>query len=296
MKASLILPSLLLSIAIPVAALSTSTIYSDIVTNHIYADPVIHFSDTGLVSGYDQGNFGVDNEINRVEALKVIMEYWNVEDPSESLEMEFTDLEEDAWYLESLEKALSLGIVSGYPDGTFLPENSVNRVEALKMILISGGISIPTSDDEFWYAGYLDYAIENGLLTSTSTGDYSPEATLTRGEFIDLLYRLDNNPYTGEDEYGVASYYGWSFDGRTTASGIPLEAYGYMAAHKTLPFGTWLRCTNLDNNEYVDVEVVDRGPFIEGRIIDLTPGAFEEIGSLGSGILNVRIEILSTEE
>ncbi|MFT7183710.1 MAG: hypothetical protein ACI9QC_000029 [Oceanicoccus sp.] len=296
MKASLIIPSLLVSLIIPVVALSSSTVYSDVPVNHIYAGPVMHFTDTGLVSGYDAGNFGVDNEINRVEALKVIMEYWEVQDPSENVEMTFTDLEEEAWYLESLEKALSLGIVSGYPDGSFQPESSVNRVEALKMILISGGMDIPSSDDEYWYAGYLDYAIENGLLTSTADADYDPEATLTRGEFIDLLYRLEKNPYTGEDEYGVASYYGYSFDGRNTASGIPLEAYGYMAAHKTLPFGTWVRATNLDNNEYVDVEIVDRGPFIEGRIIDLTPGAFEEIGSLGSGILNVRIEILSTEE
>jgi len=295
MKALLILPSILLSLAIPVAALSSSTIYSDVETHHIYAPAITHFTDTGLVSGYDNGSFGVDNEINRVEALKIIMEYWNVEAPSEEIELSFTDTEAGAWYEESLKKALSLEIVSGYPDGSFLPDATVNRVEALKMILISGGMNIPSSDDEFWYAGYLDYAIDNALLTSTASGDYDPDALLTRGEFLDLLYRLENNPYTGEDEYGVASYYGYSFDGANTASGVPLEAYGYMAAHKTLPFGTWVRVTNLANNESVDVEIVDRGPYIEGRIIDLTPGSFEEIGWLGSGILNVRIEILAEE-
>lgn len=296
MKAYQILPAILISLAIPMAALSSSTVYSDVPINHIYSEAIMHFTDTGLVTGYDNGTFGVDNEINRVEALKVIMEYWDVEDPSETMELNFTDIETETWYQVPLEKALSLEIINGYPDGSFQPDNSVNRVEALKMVLLSGEISIPASDDEYWYAGYLDYAIQKALLTSSEDGDYDPQATLTRGEFMDLLYRLENNVFTGEDEYGVASYYGYSFDGVNTASGTALEAYGYMAAHKTLPFGTWVRCTNLDNNEYVDVEIVDRGPYIEGRVIDLTPAAFEEIGWLGSGILNVRIEILAEQE
>jgi rare lipoprotein A len=164
------------------------------------------------------------------------------------------------------------------------------------MIMLSGGMTVPEGDGEFWYAGYLDYAIQNALLTSGPDGDYDPEATLTRGEFVDLLYRLENNEYTGEDEYGVASYYSYSFDGANTASGVALDAYSGMAAHKTLPFGTWVRVTNLNNNESVDVEIVDRGPFVEGRIIDLTPAAFEEIAWLSSGIVNVRIEVLEDQE
>jgi len=296
MKALLSIPALLLSLAIPVAALSSATNYSDVEAHHIYAPAVTHFTDTGLVGGYDDGSFGVDNEINRVEALKIITEYWEVPFPENTVDITFTDTEIDAWYEEYIEKALSLEIISGYPDGSFKPEQNVNRVEALKMVMLSGGMEVPTSEDEYWYAGYLDYAIQNALLTSGPEGDYDPEAELTRGEFIDLLYRLENNEYTGEDEYGVASYYSYSFDGANTASGVPLDAYSGMAAHKTLPFGTMVRVTNIHNNESVDVEIVDRGPFIEGRIIDLTPASFEEIGWLSSGILNVRIEVLNDPE
>jgi len=296
MKALLSIPALLLSLAIPVAALSSATNYSDVEAHHIYAPAVTHFTDTGLVGGYDDGSFGVDNEINRVEALKIITEYWEVPFPENTVDIAFTDTEVDAWYEEYIGKALSLGIISGYPDGSFKPEQNVNRVEALKMVMLSGGMEVPTSEDEYWYAGYLDYAIQNALLTSGPEGDYDPEAELTRGEFIDLLYRLENNAYTGEDEYGVASYYSYSFDGANTASGVPLDAYSGMAAHKTLPFGTMVRVTNIHNNESVDVEIVDRGPFIEGRIIDLTPASFEEIGWLSSGILNVRIEVLNDPE
>lgn len=293
MKAPLILTSLLLSLAIPVAALSSSTVYSDMVSNHIYAPAVMHFTDTGLVRGYEDGTFGVDDEINRVEALQVIMNYWGVAASGDAVELSFTDIDAAAWYAEPLQTALQAGIVSGYPDGSFQPENTVNRVEALKMITLSGGVEIPASEDEFWYAGYLNYAVENALLNAGAEGDYDPEASLTRGEFLDILYRLDGNPYAGETEYGVASYYGYSFNGVNTASGRPLEAYGFMTAHRTLPFGTWIRVTNLNNNEYVDVEVVDRGPHVDGRVVDLTPAAFEAIGSLGAGILNVRIEVLN---
>ncbi len=296
MKNKIILLAFFLGLYSPTNTLANIIMYADVPENHIYAPAIEYFTEKGLLKGYDDGEFGVDSEINRVEALKIIMDYWGVEAATEEVALNFSDIEKGAWYENSLKQAFTLNIIQGYPDGTFLPNQSVNRVEALKMILQSGGYEIPSSNDEFWYAGYLDYAIQNDLLNSGNEGDYNPEATLTRGEFVDLLYRLENNPYTGEDEYGIASYYSYSFDGANTASGTPLEAYGFMAAHKNLEFGTWVRVTNLNNNEYVDVKIVDRGPYVEGRIIDLTPAAFESIASLGSGIINVRIEILANKK
>lgn len=296
MKALLTLPALLLSLAIPVAALSSSTIYLDVPSNHIYAPAITHFTDTGLVSGYGDGSFGPEQDINRVEALKILMDYWQPEAAAEILPVSFTDLETDAWYLDSLESAVSLGIVSGYPDGSFKPEQTVNKAEALKMILLSGGLNFTAQEGENWHAPYMDYAIAEGLITIEDSGTYEPEKTLTRGEFMELLYRMEQNPYqSNTTEYGVASYYSYSMNGVNTASGRALEAYGNMAAHKTLPFGTWIRVTNLANNKYVDVMVVDRGPYTEGRVVDLSPAAFEAIGSLGSGLLNVRIEVLAKD-
>jgi rare lipoprotein A len=143
-----------------------------------------------------------------------------------------------------------------------------------------------------WFSAYIAYGSEHALLVPDSMGDYLPSAELTRGELADLIYRFKKEPYTSQVEYGIASYYGYSFDGHNTASGTALNAYGYMAAHKTLPFGTIVRITNLSTNTYVDVEVVDRGPYTEGYVIDLTPTAFEQIGSLSTGILNVRLEVL----
>jgi rare lipoprotein A (peptidoglycan hydrolase) len=138
----------------------------------------------------------------------------------------------------------------------------------------------------------MSYATQNQLLVPNSNWDYLPNQALTRGELADILYREMESPMTETIEFGVASYYADYFHGRSTASGAILDVNAPMAAHPSLPFGTMIRVTNLANNQSVNLEVLDRGPYLAGRIVDLTPWAFEEIGHLGSGILNVRLEVL----
>jgi rare lipoprotein A len=91
---------------------------------------------------------------------------------------------------------------------------------------------------------------------------------------------------------GYASWYGWKFHGRLTASGEIFDMGKLTAAHPTLPFGTILRVTNTANNESVEVKVNDRGPFVEGRIIDLSKAAADAIGMSGSGVAWVRLELM----
>lgn len=95
-------------------------------------------------------------------------------------------------------------------------------------------------------------------------------------------------------ETGEASWYGPGFHGRKTANGERFDTYDLTAAHKTLPFGTLLKVTNLENNLYTIVRINDRGPFIKGRIIDLSKAAKEEIGMGGTTM--VRIEQITEEE
>ena len=98
-----------------------------------------------------------------------------------------------------------------------------------------------------------------------------------------------------EAEYfqnGVASFYGEQWNGRRTANGEIFNTYELTAAHKTLPFGTKVRVTNESNGKSVIVRINDRGPFVKGRIIDLSTAAFASIGSTDSGIAKVKLEIL----
>ena len=92
---------------------------------------------------------------------------------------------------------------------------------------------------------------------------------------------------------GVASYYHDKFHGRKTASGVRYHKDSLTCAHRTLPFGTKLKVTNLYNGDTVIVTVNDRGPFIKGRVIDLSKAAAKEIGMLGKGLQKVKIKIVN---
>lgn len=91
---------------------------------------------------------------------------------------------------------------------------------------------------------------------------------------------------------GIASYYGDEFVGRKTASGEIYRHEYLTAAHRSLPFGTRVLITNLDNQKQVLVTINDRGPFIKGRIIDLSKSAAEKVGMIVVGTANVRLQII----
>lgn len=101
-----------------------------------------------------------------------------------------------------------------------------------------------------------------------------------------------NAESSGYKETGMASYYASKFQNRKTASGELLNNNSMTAAHKTLPFGTVVIVRNLNNGKSVKVRINDRGPFIKGRIIDLTKTAFSQIANLDKGVAKVEIRVV----
>jgi len=97
---------------------------------------------------------------------------------------------------------------------------------------------------------------------------------------------------TGYTESGQASYYADMFENRKTASGELYKHNLKTAAHKKLPFGSYVKVTNIQNGKNVTVKINDRGPFVKGRIIDLSKSAFSSIGNTSSGLINVKIEVI----
>jgi len=95
-------------------------------------------------------------------------------------------------------------------------------------------------------------------------------------------------------ETGMASWYGKKFHGRKTASGERFNMYKMTAAHRTLPFGSKVKVTSIENKKSVVVRINDRGPFTKGRIIDLSYSAAKKIDMIKKGVVKVRIEVLST--
>jgi len=101
----------------------------------------------------------------------------------------------------------------------------------------------------------------------------------------------DSN-WVGYTESGKASYYAMKFQSKKTASGELYDRAKNTAAHKKLPFGTKVRVTNIKNNRSVIVKINDRGPFVKGRIVDLSSSAFSRIANLDTGIIEVKIEVI----
>ena len=124
----------------------------------------------------------------------------------------------------------------------------------------------------------------------------APQAlTASSPDAVDLsTLDIPRGPAVLEDlGSGVASYYGKRFHGRRTANGERFDMTAMTAAHKTLPFGTYVRVTNRSNRRSVTVRINDRGPFIRGRTIDLSRAAAEEIGMIQRGHASVTMEIVA---
>jgi len=93
-------------------------------------------------------------------------------------------------------------------------------------------------------------------------------------------------------EVGLASFYADKYHGKPTASGETFDMNALTAAHRTLPFGTLVRVTQLDNNRSVVVRINDRGPFVAGRVIDVSRAAAEQLQITRAGLAKVRVEIV----
>ncbi len=128
-------------------------------------------------------------------------------------------------------------------------------------------------------------ALAAALGLSACTGS-SPRFTASP-----VVRVVTGGPYFAREE-GYASYYADEFHGRKTSNGETFDMNALTAAHKALPFNTRLKVTNLDNGSSVVVRVNDRGPFVEGRIIDLSLAGAKAIGMLGPGTARVLLEVI----
>ena len=124
------------------------------------------------------------------------------------------------------------------------------------------------------------------------------ESSITEARLAAVQKTQMNHPLVrpvrlkGAYQVGTASWYGEYFQGRDTASGEPYDMYDLTAAHPTLPLGSFVRVTNLSNGRAVILRVNDRGPVVEGRIIDVSYGAAQILGMSGRGIQRVRLDLI----
>lgn len=279
--------------------LNTTPMFSDIPVGSTHYYAIKYLKEHNIIHGYDDGTFRSSKEINRAEALKIILGAIS-KDPQKKDVPTFDDVKETAWFYAVVLQGYQNEIIKGYPDGLFHPEQTITRVEALKMALLQENKPIPTdvtvrpySDvpTDVWYTPYAKVSKDRGLFVETRTngGALLPAATVSRGEFAEMMYHLieSNNGAI----FSRATYYSDFFAGRGTSSGVPYNPDILTAAHKTLPFGTIVDVINLANGEKVEVQINDRGPYATGISLDLSKSAFASIAATSAGIINVEFKI-----
>jgi rare lipoprotein A len=135
--------------------------------------------------------------------------------------------------------------------------------------------------------GLLIVGLGAAQAPNTSEASSAPTSPIRR-KAADRQKTAKTKPY----QVGTASWYGEYFDGKPTASGEDYDMYDMTAAHPTLPLGSYVRVTNLRNGRAVIVKVNDRGPIVQGRIIDLSYGAARVLEFESRGIQKVRLDVV----
>jgi rare lipoprotein A len=255
--------------------------------------------DNNLIDGYDDGTFKPDNEVNRAEALKMVMKAIKGTTTTNKEKFSFEDIKSTDWFYTYVLAAWNNYLVTGYPDGLFHPERTINLAESLKIILKQEGNPIPVSVSEKpfadveisdWYAPYAQVAKDRTIvLEGRGDGYIHADRNITRGTLANLLYRTIRSK--DSSRFAIASWYGDLLAHQSTASGEPFIPDHFTVAHKTLPFGTKLLVTDIANGKSVEVTVNDRGPYVTGVDLDLSKSAFEALAPAGAGIINTEYQI-----
>ncbi len=172
--------------------------FPDVPEDHVNYEAIEYLDEAGVINGYEDGTFGPDNQVNRAEAMKMILVALGVSVEG-SFEVGFDDVTEADWFFNYVMKAAELEIVGGYDDGEFKPGNAVNLAETLKMLLLTAGVEVVESVDydlfsdvssDAWFAPHVLYARDKNLITADDSGAIYPGQDMTRSAFAEVVYRL----------------------------------------------------------------------------------------------------------
>lgn len=299
------------------AAEKGAATFSDVNAGTRYFMGVPYVVTRGFMKGNEDGSFGLEKTETRLEALYAIMKAVNpkIDQMSASSESKsiFRDVRKNSYAYEAVNEAYENGVLESLNlrKNYLKPTAPVTTGEVLHMYnsalhrdanaaLIELKYELKTTLPDDWaYTNDVRLALSEGVLIQKADGTLAidPTQKLSRGDFAVLMYRLAATRTEGT-RFGLASWYG---DGLSKVKvdgdrGKALAAQGLTAANRTLPMGTILRVTNELNGKSVEVVVNDRGPYIAGRIVDLSRSAFSAIENVGAGTASVKIEIVNEIE
>lgn len=184
MKKIFLVLSVIFAVFVTMASIALG--YSDVEDNDPFVEAINYLTDKGVISGYPDGTYRPESTINRAELLKIVVEAaYDTIPESYTSQQCFSDIEVGAWYTKYVCFAKDEGIVNGYPDGSFKPDQNIIFVEALKIALIGFGYDSETKNP--WYKGYVDRASEKNFIPLEVL---SFDEDFSRGKMADLITRI----------------------------------------------------------------------------------------------------------
>ena len=179
-------------------------LFVDVSVVHPHFEAISFLKNEGVIQGYPDGSFKPENNVSRVEVLKFILEGIDAK-IADTKSLPFSDTDSSAWYANYLQTALYLGIVNGYPDGTFKPGNTVNKAEFLKMLIEAMNTDIDPEvtympftdvDKDAWYAPYVQFAYKKNIMDFDGR-TFNPQEEMTRENVAEAMYRVQILTQTG---------------------------------------------------------------------------------------------------
>lgn len=187
--------------------------YNDLDQSSKFYKAISVLTSEGILQGYPDGSFKPEQPINRAEALKVILLAFPKAEGDLPVN-KFPDVQESDWFYNYVRTALKHGIIQGYVDGTFKPANQVIFAESLKMGLEAKGVKKETLTfspfhrdikESDWFAPYFSFAYSKNLYDLDMSGGITPQKPYTRGEFMELIYRI--KAWNVDDKFDIS--YNW---------------------------------------------------------------------------------------
>lgn len=186
-------------------------IFTDVDETHENAVAIAYLKENNIIGGYEDGSFQPGKTVSRVEALKMILLGFNIS-LTPSADLEFEDTYDDQWYAPYVARAVKLGVVKGYDDGSFKPAQTVNKAELLKILFEATNADVSETDEvtsapyndvslDQWFVGYADYAENRNLVPVDDDNNLSPADGMTRADVAEVIYRLMVVEKTGASKY-----------------------------------------------------------------------------------------------
>lgn len=168
--------------------------FTDLEETHQNYAAIEYLQSKGIIEGYSDGSIKPNNQINRAEALKVILKSANMQSNSATENtniINFKDVKSSDWFYQYVSTAYENKLIKGYSDNTFKPANIVNLAEALKISFEAFGITPPSLESQnYWYEPYTKGALERNLIGLQNDGETHPEKALTRAALFEIIYRI----------------------------------------------------------------------------------------------------------